>query len=147
MQHTHTQTLSIYDLYFVSILYSYTLQFDYDHYSELISDMKWLEAKKAGSRARQKKTARVGWGSARETLSSSEERWSEGGRGRGRAEGGEGERELVGFFSAGETEVSLDDLDDDGSESTAKLKVNHPKTPGFFLPQSMVAFCFFYSEV
>ena len=98
--------------------------------------MKWLEAKKAGSKARQKKTARIGWGSARETLSSSEERWSKGGRGRGRAEGGEGERELVGFFSASETEVSLDDLDDDGSESTAKLKVNHPKTPGFFLAQS-----------
>lgn len=115
------------------MLYSLPLQFDYDHYSELISDMKWLEARRAASKSRQRKTAGRG-GNAGLRQSSSEERGSGGGRegGEGGREGGEGgkdggegegERELVGFFSAGEAEVSLDDMDD-GSEATAKLKVS-----------------------
>ena len=41
---------------FFTHTYTHT-QFDYDHYSELISDMKWMEAKTIGSRKRGKKKA------------------------------------------------------------------------------------------
>ena len=95
--------------------------------------MKWLEAKKAAGSKAGGKTARVGWGKVgrgeekeggrKEGRRGGGGRGGKGGGGRGGEGGGEEGRELVEFFSSGETEKSVDDLDD-GSDATAKLKVS-----------------------
>ena len=56
------------------------LQFDYDHYSELISDMKWLEAKTMGSKKRKKPSKGPSVAESKKKGSSEERESEEGGR-------------------------------------------------------------------
>ena len=83
--------------------------------------MKWLDAKKAGSKRNNKRTplqaqeGKADKGHLVDVESAGEEG---GGEGERRVT----ERELVGFFSGREEDMSTDDLDS-GSEMTEKLKV------------------------